>query len=229
VILLLQNSVLLLCLAVTDLAETFARRSIERSTAERRATYVEEIRQLVEATYRVIEKSGSFDPPLRDILKASGLSTQAFYKHFRSKDELLLVLLDDGRRQLLSYLEHRMSKATTPAGRVRAWVEGVLAQAANVQAAKRTKPFVVNQDRLADQFPTEQQASFDLLLELLVEALGGRPHVGRARRDAEAIYHAAFGALRAHLIYGTRPGQPEVDHLVQFCLSGAGKTKRARG
>src|SRR6266568_5963914 len=109
-----------------DLAEAFARRAIERSTAERQATYVEEIRTLVEAAYRVIEKTGNFDPPLRDILKVPGLSTQAFYKHFRSKDELLLVLLDDGRRRLIGYLRHRMEKAPTPEGRVRAWIEGVL-------------------------------------------------------------------------------------------------------
>jgi AcrR family transcriptional regulator len=210
---------------VEDLAETFARRAIERSTAERQASYVEEIRLLVDATFRLIAKTGSFDPPLRDILKESGLSTQAFYKHFRSKDELLLVLLDDGRRQLLNYLQHRMAKATTPAGRVRAWIEGVLAQAADERAAKRTKPFVANQDRLADLFPVEQQASVDLLVDLLVDALGKMPAAGHdrrlTRRDAEAIYYATFGALRAHLIKGTRPALEEVDHLVRFCMSGA--------
>jgi AcrR family transcriptional regulator len=217
---------------VEDLAETFARRAIERSTAERQASYVEEIRLLVDATFRLIEKTGSFDPPLRDILKASGLSTQAFYKHFRSKDELLLVLLDDGRRQLLSYLQHRMDKATTPAGRVRAWIEGVLAQAADETAAKRTKPFVANQDRLADQFPVDQQASVDLLVDLLIDALMKMPSAARdrrlLRRDAEAIYYATFGALRAHLTHGTRPGRVETDHLVQFCLNAVGKLKRAR-
>ena len=215
-----------------DLAETFARRAIERSTAERQAGYVEEIRRVVEATYRLIEKSGGFDPPLRDILKAAGLSTQAFYKHFRSKDELLLVLLDDGRRQMLGYLRHRMGNASTAAGRVRAWIQGVLAQAADPRAAKRTKPFVVNQDRLTDQFPTEQQASFDLLVDLLAGALAtlpARPHDGGpARRDAEAIYHATFGALRAHLIAGTRPSADEIDHLVEFCLKGASGKKSAR-
>lgn len=215
-----------------DLAETFARRAIERSTAERQASYVEEIRLLVDATFRLIEKTGSFDPPLRDILKTSGLSTQAFYKHFRSKDELLLVLLDDGRRQLLGYLQHRMDKATTPAGRVCAWIEGVLAQAADEKAAKRTKPFVANQDRLADQFPADQQQSVDLLLDLLVEALAKLPGAARdrrlSRRDAEAIYYATFGALRAHLTHGTRPGSAEVDHLVQFCLAGARAKKGDR-
>jgi len=212
-----------------SLAQTFARRAIERSTAEREAAYVEEITLLVEATYRLIEKTGTFEPPLRDILKAAGLSTQAFYKHFRTKDELLLVLLDDGRRRLLGYLEHRMSKAATAEERVRAWIEGVLAQAANAKAAKRTKPFMVNQDRLTDQFPAEQQASFDLLIDLLESALGGltRASVDRRlrRRDAEAIYHATFGGLRAHLIHGTRPGRAEIDHLVTFCLNGAARKR----
>ena len=225
-ILLLQNCVLLLWRAVADLAETFARRSIERSTAERRATYVEKIRQLVEATYRVIEKTGSADPPLRDILKASGLSTQAFYKHFRSKDELLLLLLDDGRRTLVGYLTHRMDKATTPAGRVRAWIEGVLAQAADAKAAARTRPFLANRDRLAEQFPAEQQTSVDLLVDLLAESIArlpGRRNKGDdARRDAQAIYDVTFGALHRYLTQRTKPASREIDHLVRFCLAAAG-------
>ncbi|HEV2685253.1 MAG TPA: TetR/AcrR family transcriptional regulator [Actinomycetota bacterium] len=207
-----------------DLAQAFARRAIERSTTEREAAYVEEIRRLVEAAYRSIAKTGSFDPPMRDILKAAGLSTQAFYRHFRTKDELMLVLLDNGRRRLLEYLDHRMNKVNGTEGRLRAWIEGVLAQAADPGAAKRTKPFVVNQDRLAERFPGEQQASFDLLIGQLTGVLRGFPsgHDRRTlRHDAEAIYHAAFGALRAHLINGTRPTSDEIDHLVRFCLNGA--------
>src|SRR5258708_2072502 len=149
---------------VEDLAETFARRAIERSTAERQASYVEEIRLLVDAAFRLIEKTGSFDPPLRDILKTSGLSTQAFYKHFRSKDELLLVLLDDGRRQLLGYLQHRMDKASTPAGRVRAWIERGPAQEGEPKASQPTTPCVANQDHPAGQSPVWLQAPASLLL-----------------------------------------------------------------
>jgi AcrR family transcriptional regulator len=203
---------------MSDLAESLARRAVERSVAERQASYVKEIERVVDATHRVIARSGSFDPPLRDILRESGLSTQAFYKHFRSKDELLLVLLDDGRRRLVGYLEHRMGKATTAQGRVRAWIEGVLAQAGQVDAAAKTRPWLANQDRLAEQFPTEQQASVDLLVTLLAgaieQAAKGRP----ARRDAQVVYHAAFGALHRHLAHGTKASSAEVDHLVKFCL-----------
>ena len=203
---------------MSDLAASLARRAVERSVADRQATYVKEIERIVDATYRVIADTGAFDPPLRDILRQSGLSTQAFYKHFRSKDELLLLMLDDGRRRLVGYLEHRMDKATTADGRVKAWIEGVLAQAGQPDAAARTRPFLANQDRLAEQFPEEQKASVDRLVTLLADAVeqasGGR----QSKRDAQVIYHAAFGALHRHLAGGTRPPAAEVDHLVRFCL-----------
>jgi AcrR family transcriptional regulator len=205
---------------MSDLAESLARRAVERSVADRQASYVKEIERIVDATYRVIATSGSFDPPLRDILRESGLSTQAFYKHFRSKDELLLLLLDDGRRRLVGYLGHRMDKATTAEGRVKAWIEGVLAQAGQADAAARTRPFLANQDRLADRFPAEQQASVDLLVTLLADAIAEVAKARPARRDAQVVYHATFGALHRHLAHGTKPTAAEVDHLARFCLDG---------
>jgi len=213
-----------------SLAESLARRSVERSLAERQASYVEEIQDIVDATYRVIERTGTVDPTLRDVLRESGLSTQAFYKHFRSKDELLLLLLDDGRRKLLGYLDHRMEKATSPAGRIRSWVEGVLAQAANPDAAGRTRPFLANRDRLAEHFPAEQQASTDLLVDLLVPELvalpGRKADRAAARRDAEAIYDVTFGALHKYLTHRARPNPRDVDHLVGFVLAAVGAPER---
>jgi AcrR family transcriptional regulator len=226
---------------MSDLAESLARRAAERSVADRQATYVREIERIVDATHRVMATTGSFDPPLRDILRESGLSTQAFYKHFRSKDELLLLMLDDGRRRLVSYLEHRMEKAAkaagmdkagAAAGRVKAWIEGVLAQAGQAEAAARTRPWLANQDRLAEQFPDEQQASVDLLVALLADAIAEVAPRRPATRDAQVVYHAAFGALHRHLAHGTKASSAEVDHLVRFCLGaiGSGETKgRGRG
>ena len=102
------------------------------------------MRRIVDRTLALIERTGSVDPSLREILAETGLSTQAFYRHFRSKDELLLVLLDDGRRQLVSYLGHRMAAVDDPREKVGAWVRGVLAQGMNEPAASRTRPFVAS-------------------------------------------------------------------------------------
>jgi len=215
-----------------ELTETLARRAVERTVAERQAEYAQEMERIVDATYGLIERTGSVDPPLRDVLRETGLSTQAFYRYFQSKDELLLLLLDDGRRQLLSYLEHRVERATTPEAGLRAWIEGVLAQAAQPQAAARTRPFLANQDRLAEAFPEEQQASVDLLVDQVGTVLSHLPRPARgrrtdARRDAEAVYELVFGALHKHLTHRTRPTAAEIDHLFRFCLGGVGARAEA--
>lgn len=202
--------------------DTLANRAVDRSLGDRRTQYADEIQRVLETTYDLIESSGKVDPSLREILAATGLSTQAFYRYFQSKDELFLLLLDDGRRRLVGSLERRMHRAATPEARVRAWIEGVLAQAADARAAGRTKPFVTDQDRLAEAFPREQQASVDLLVDLLAGAIVGLHGAADARDDAVVIHRAVFGALRDHLIHGTRPTGAEVDHLVNFCVAGIG-------
>jgi AcrR family transcriptional regulator len=212
---------------VLPISETLTQRAVARAVGGRQEAYADELQRIVEATYRVIERTGTVDPTLRDILRESGLSTQAFYRYFTSKDELLLVLLDDGARRLVGYLEHRMERVERGAGaegQVRAWVAGVLAQAGDERAARRTRPFVANEARLAEQFPDEQRASVDLLVGLLVPPIvsltGGRR--ADARRDAEAVYHLAFGALRRHLTRGSVPARAEVEHLSRFALGGIG-------
>ncbi|MGO8873460.1 MAG: TetR/AcrR family transcriptional regulator [Acidimicrobiales bacterium] len=211
---------------MSPLTETLARRAVERTIAERRAEYTAEVQRIVEATFDLIETSGRLDPSLREILAATGLSTQAFYRLFRSKDELLLALLDDGRRRLVHYLSGRMAAASTPAAKIRAWIEGVLAQASTPRSANRTRPFLTDEDRLSELFPDEQRESVDLLEGLLVEVLAGlRSDDGPTepvRLDAEAIYCLVFGVLHFHLIQRTRPTPETVEHTVQFCLRGAG-------
>lgn len=211
-----------------DLRGTLAQRAVDRSLGDRRAQYADEIQRVLESTYDLIESSGKVDPSLREILAATNLSTQAFYRYFQSKDELFLLLLDDGRRRLVGSLERRMRKATTAAARVRAWIEGVLAQASDARAAGRTRPFVTDQDRLAEAFPREQQASVDLLVDLLATAIVPLHGAANARDDAVIIYRAAFATLRDHLIHDTRPTTTETDHLVQFCLQGIGGDRHER-
>jgi AcrR family transcriptional regulator len=197
-----------------------ARRAIERSTGDRRATYEHEIERIIEATYQIIEKTGSFDPSLREILKLTKLSNQTFYRYFQSKDELLVVVLDDGRRQIVDYLKHRMSLTSDPEEQVRTWIEGVLAQAKDPVAASRTRPFVVSPDRLVEAFPDEMRKSRDRLIEILAEAVGGLRNASAvdAWRDAEAVYHLTFGTLHEHLSRRSAPEADEVEHAVQFAL-----------
>lgn len=216
-----------------SMTEHLAHRAVERTVAGRRAEYEREMTRIVESTFALIERTGTLDPSMREILAEAGLSTQAFYRYFTSKDELMLALLDEGRRRLLSTLQHRMQRSTTPAEQVRAWIQGVLAQASNTAAATRTRPWVTSEQRLSELFPEEQRASVDLIIGLLddpISRLSGpsanKGHTeddgsNAARGAAVMVYRLTFATLRSHLACGTKPIASETEDLVRFCLRGA--------
>jgi AcrR family transcriptional regulator len=210
-----------------SITERLAGRAVERTMAGRRSEFETEMRRIVDATFSLIQRTGSLDPSMRDILAESGISTQAFYRYFASKDELMLVLLDEGRRRLMDTLERRMRRAGTPADRLRAWIEGVLAQATNPAASARTRPWVLSERHLSTLFPEDQQSSVDLLVGLLHEPIGGlrrgsddEPSVNVAAL-ATMVYRLTFATLGAHLAAGTKPTKDEISELVSFCLRGA--------
>ena len=169
-----------------------------RTLRERSDAYAGEIRRLLDATYAVMRRTGELDPRVSDIVREAGLSNQAFYRHFQSKDELLVAVLADGQRQLVATLDERMrARRARRAARVRAWVEVVLAQARNAGAAANTRPFAINGLRLADRYPDQWRASREELLAPLRVALaeaGGDPD------DAELVYHLAMGSMQDALV-----------------------------
>ncbi len=186
----------------------------DRSLAQRHETYAVEIRTLLDAALTVMRAGETIDPRVSDIVRTAGLSNQAFYRHFRGKDELLVALLDDGRQRLLATIERRMARATAPEDQVRAWIEAVLAQARDPEAAAATRPFAINGDRLAMEFPDETRRSRDRLIEPL------RTVVGEAA--AIAVYHLAMGTVHEALMARTQPTKAEVEHVVEFSLRGCG-------
>ena len=198
---------------VLDTAATVASRTLEG----RAAAYADEVRRLVDATYVVMRRRGTLDPRVSDIVREAGLSNQVFYRHFRGKDELLLAVLDDGQRRLESYLVARMARVPSGREQVRAWVEGVLEQARNAEAAENTRPFASNAVRLADRFPAEHTASRHRLLDPLRTAV---LEAGGDAGDADAIYHLAMGRMQDAVVRREQPSTAEVEHLVTFALRG---------
>jgi AcrR family transcriptional regulator len=202
-------------------------RTVDRAVAGRYAAAAQEVDQLVEATYRVIERAGSVNPKIREILTEAGVSTQAFYRHFQSKDELMLVLLDDGRRRLATYLEHQMGKAADPLDQVRAWVVGTLAQVRDPKAAARTRPFARSLGHLQEQYPDEHRDSVEVLVAMLRRAIEQAVEAGRATssspgQDATLIYLMTHGLMDRHLRELTAPSKAEVDRAADFALRGIG-------
>ncbi len=181
-----------------------------RSLALRRELARGEVERLVRAAFAMIERSGGLDPKVSDILAEAGLSNQAFYRHFRSKHELLVAVLDEGIRGLAEYLAARMATAGGPVPAIREWVRGMAAQAQDPAGAKASRPFALARGRLAEAFPAEVALSRAQLTAPLRDALADAREAGQLadadpEQDAEALYHLMMGWIEARLVEGRIP------------------------
>jgi len=192
-------------------------RLADETLAARRRQYAAEVRRLIDAAFAVMRTTGDIDPQVRDIVKAAGLSNQTFYRHFASKDALLLAVLADGQRQLVDYLRARVASTSDAETQLRRWVEGVMVQARNPGAAEATRPFAINGARLADRYPADLAATRAELLDTLapcVRALGGTDE------DASFVCELALARMNDAITNRRHPQPEEVDRLAAFCLAG---------
>jgi AcrR family transcriptional regulator len=192
-----------------------AARTAARTLAARTAGYTNEVRRLLDAGLAVVVRNGTTSRPrVADIVAAAGLSNDAFYRHFPSKDALVAALIEDGAERLASYVSHQMSKERTPEDQVRRWVDAVLAQARGDVAAS-TLAVMWNGGGGGDDAGRHPAAGrLAVLLHAPFAALGSDSPV----LDAALASHATLGALADYLWRRAEPTQGDVDRVVGFCL-----------
>jgi AcrR family transcriptional regulator len=196
-----------------------AARIAHRTLARRGTDYAGEVRRLLDAALDVMRACGtSSRPRVADIVAAAGLSNDAFYRHFPSKDALVAALLEDGTERLQSYLIHQMAKEATPDGKVRRWVEGVLAQAADEDIAATTLAVLWNGGSVGESLPTGRPSASRPLAVLLREPFAdlGCPDPDL---DAGLAAHAVVGQLSEWLWERARPSRAAIDHVADVCLA----------
>jgi AcrR family transcriptional regulator len=183
--------------------------------------------RVIEATYRLIAASGDLEPSMRDILRESELSTHAFYRFFASKDELMLVLLEDGRTQMSTYLRHRMQRQQAADEQLREWIRGIVRQAEDPSASKRTRPFLINRAKLEVGYPEQIEQTETVLIGLLAEAIDrgnadGTWSSADPAGDARVIHDFTMAEMRRSLIRRRTPPPGTVDRLTGFALRALG-------
>lgn len=199
--------------------------AVDRSLRQRRAAAASEVGRLIDAALRLIQRTGDLEPRVSEIVRESGLHNQAFYRHFRSKHELLIAVLDQGIAVLASYVAHRMEAASNPPDRVRAWLAAVLEQALNPVGADATRPFALARGRLAESFPDEVRESERRLTELVRSALedgrigGDFPDID-PDRDAEMLHLLAMGFVERQLGEPVPATRDDARALEAFALAG---------
>jgi AcrR family transcriptional regulator len=191
---------------------------------------VDEVRRLVEAALLLIQRDGRLEPRVSEIVKQAGLHNQAFYRHFRSKHELLVAVLDEGIGRLARYLAHRMAQADDPGSRVREWIRGVLEQALSPDGAEATRPFVLARGRLAESYPDEVRESERQLTALVRSAIAEGVEAGDfpaadPDREAETLYLLAMGWVQNRLVDPEPARREDSESLESFALAGLARAE----
>jgi AcrR family transcriptional regulator len=197
-----------------------AARIAAQTLAKKGPDYTDEVRNILDAAFAVIGRQGTRSRVrVADIVSAAGVSNDTFYRHFSSKDALIVALLEDGTERLASYISHQMQKKETPEDKVRSWVEAMLSQTSGRTAAI-TLAVLWNGISTGAGISAENYNASVPLGALLHEpylALGN----GTPELDASLAAHATLGKMSDHLWAGTRPDRDEIEHITAFCIAAA--------
>jgi len=205
-------------------------RATRRALARHQAAYTDEVRRLLEAGLAVMRRCGTTrSPRVADILGEAGLSRDAFYRHFASKEDLVAAIVEAGAERLVGYLRHQMSKESDPADQLERWIHGVLSQAANPEVAHATRAVLWNGGQIGDGSRSAAVTSDGPLAELIVGPLAELGSVD-SRRDAALVTYAAMGLMRESLWQYVSPSPEDEAHLLGFCTAAVGaQGARAEG
>jgi len=195
-----------------------ATRLAQRAVAKREANYASEVRRLLDAGLEVMRRCGTTSRPrVADIVAAAGLSNEAFYRHFPSKEALVAAILEEGTEILRAYLDHQMAKESSPEAKVRRWVEGVLSQAVDANIASTTLAVLWNAgsggEGLASGHSSINPSLATLLQAPLADLGSADPEL-----DASLASHATVGRLSDCLLRRIRPTPAETERVASFCI-----------
>jgi AcrR family transcriptional regulator len=191
------------------------RRSIDRGAA------------LVTAARTLLERTKGDGFTVQDVADEAGQSLRSFYRHFSSKDDLLLAVLEEVTATYVRGIEHAIAVFDDPGDRLAA------ALFAAVRFPYRNEPgHTVGLSRLHLELAKSDRngvaAARAPVAELLRDLVAAAGRAGRIDSiDPEMAGHVLMGLTATYVInrtlgneYGLR--LPTVEEHVTFCLLGLG-------
>jgi AcrR family transcriptional regulator len=211
-----------------------APRGAERALARRRQRYEQEVERLLDAALQVMRERDTASPGVTEILAVSGLSTNAFYRHFPTKDDLLLTLLERAHVATLDHLNRRMSACPDPADRVAEWVRALFSLLRTDELLTASRPFLLAHPRLLERFPAEITADFGQLTAPLAEAIeearrAAGADTSTAGADARLAMQHVFGILIDRAALRLRPSAADIEAVVAYTERAVLPSPSARG
>lgn len=148
--------------------------------------------KLMDAALKVMKLNGFQGASVQDILDEAGLSTRAFYRQFRSKDDLLLAMFRTASARDVEAVVKRVANAAGPLEGLHAWIDEMTAIAFDRRRLSRMVMFNVSA-RQAVGFDEECDYMRERLTSPLADSLrtgldDGSFPAARPEDDANTIF-----------------------------------------
>ena len=180
---------------------------------------------LYRAGWTVLRRNGYANAGITEILAEAKLGTRAFYRHFDSKDELLVSMFRESAAATSRALADRVAEAGSPLDRLRAWIDEILAMSHSPRHAEAAKLFASSMQSVFDEAGDEAMAGLraPLLAALADGAAAGDFPACDPEPDAASI-QAIVWQLFLDSVHGRSDLDPAAAraHVERFVLPALG-------
>jgi AcrR family transcriptional regulator len=188
----------------------------------------------MEAAYRILAENEGATISIAGVLSAAELSTRAFYRHFDSKDGLLLAMFRRDADRVLAQLQTAAAAAPTAAGALRAWITGMLRLSGDPRRRRRALVLDSAEVNRAKGYRAEraryEAAEVAALTQILHRGHGdGSFPLARPDTDAAYIRAALHQAVGEQLAQSAAIGANEAaERVLDFAFRALGAPATAR-
>lgn len=181
------------------------------------------VERILSAAVRIMSRDGELEPNMRDLLKDSGISTRAFYRHFPSKAALISVVVEDIYHEMLDSLQSAVLRAEGPEEQLKAWIAAALDYAADPELATRGRALVLHQAQLSREYAAVYEEAGRALNGQVAAILNQGIAAGvfrsaKPHADARLIVSLTIANLQRHVLLVSNPPAHEAAELADFVL-----------
>lgn len=184
-----------------------------------------ERRLLLDAAVKVMTGNDYLEVAVADVLAEAGLSTRSFYRHFESKEALLIALMRRDAESVGHSLDRAVDRAADPVAAVADWLDGYLAVFYEPSRASRTTLYASPGARASQTVVAEHAQLRQILIRSLVKALRAGHRTGVLHSpapDRDAMTMLALVGVAVGLPGGLRTRKAARDHVVRFAWPALG-------
>jgi AcrR family transcriptional regulator len=181
---------------------------------------------LLDAGMKVMRRNGFAEATLADVLDAAGVSTRAFYRHFSTKDALLLAMLDRDGEAVARRLRDAVTSAPTARTALEAWLDEYFDVFSNPRRAGRVRVMTAEAARRAVGYDDAMQRVIRLHVEPLADALARGSDDGTLASSDPVVdaitVHAVTDVAGRRLVAGACTINEAHAHVRKFCWPALG-------